>query len=266
MSGEHQLYYVVTAPPAATDRAAAACLAAALRIAPYDARLKLAAPTPQILSALPNRSDAVELQMALDAVGVRTRCLTHVQIVHSPPLFPAIDCRMVDESVVFLCREEDVLAVADKDARVLVKARVRRRTETHVDGSRRGAMWSSSRGESSHTVDTSFRLYLYVAGPRVFEIAQHEFNYDFLGGGKSMSSLRNFATLVTLLRKRFPDAAFDESLCRAAGSFDKVGDSYVTSHGAAAGIKREHRCSFTDERFVREAAWLIALTLSAGEW
>jgi len=266
MSADHKLYYVVTAPPVEPGEEAAACLAGALGLSRYDAKLKLAAPLPQILVAAANRADAVELQMALDQAGVRTRCLTHGQIVHTPPRFDVVACRLDPEDAKFVSAEDELIVAPYGDGKVIVKARVRERTVRSVDGRRHGAILTSSRSESTRKRETSFVLHLFVAGPRVLRIAQHEFNYACLGGGMSMSSLRNFETLTTLLAKRFPEAVFDDSLCRASGNYDKVEDSYAASQAAASGIKREHKQSYTDERFVREAAWLIALTRSAAEW
>ncbi len=258
MAGVHKVFYVVTAPPVSADRPAAECLARALGMSTYDARLKLAAPAPQILSAAANRSDAVELQMALEEVGVPTRCFSHAEIVHRPPTYDAVGCYLGANAAVFDCKEEFAVRAAYEDVKVIVKARVRCRAVKKIDGLKRAGIWTRARGESHADRETMLKLLLYMEGPRVVRISQHEFNYACLGGGMSMSSLRNFETLSSLLRKRFVRASFDDSLCRAAARYEKVGEEY-SSGGADAGRKRERKEMYSDERFVLEAAWMIAL-------
>jgi len=265
MSADQPLFYVVTGPGSSSTPEAAKHLAAAVGLSPYDAKLKLATAVPQILMAAANRSDAIELQMLLDGAGVPTRCLSHREIVHAPIVYQAMGCYLGDQAVTFLCKDGDTVAVPYADAKVLVKARIRTRSEKTVDGRNGAGFLSGQRRESHSERETSFLLLLYVAGPRLLEIGQQEFNYGCLGGGKSMSSLRNFEMLCSLFTKRFDGAQFDDALCRTAGSYEKVGESYSSSPGLTA-IRRERSRDFSDERFVREAAWLIALTSVEGEW
>lgn len=266
MSSEHPLYYVVLVPSAQRTRAAVECLAHWLNVSRYDAKLKLSSAIPQILRAMSNRGDAVEMQVALDAVQVRTRCLAHRQIVHPPALFQATACHVADPGVTFLCREGEQFAVSESEAKVLVKARVRKRTETRRHGRQPSGYLTRSRGDAFHSVDSAFVMYFYTTGPRVLQVVQNEFDYDCLAGGKSMSSLRNFQTLARLLRMRFPDAVYDETLCAAAGQYEKVDESYMALHPYLGAAERKRSRTFTDERFVRDVAWLIALAKSDEEW
>jgi len=266
MTGEHPLYYVVSVPGALASDAAIDCVARWLESSRYDAKMKLARPLPQILRAMSNRGDAVELQMELESVGVTTRCLAHRQIVHSPRLFQAVACDTSGDAIRFACKEEELFSVSSAEAKVMVRARIRERTETRRVARRAVGALTSRHAEAYHNSDTTFVLYLYAAGPRAFKIVQNEFDYDCLGGGKSMSSLRNFDTLVRLLRARFKHAVYDEALCTAATELDKTKDTYAGYMRLTGGTTRERSRTFTDERFVREAAWMIALARSKDEW
>lgn len=259
MSAGHPLYYVVLVPNAPRTSAAVECLARWLNVSPYDAKLKLSSVIPQILRAMSNRGDAVEMQLDLEAVQVRTRCLSHRQIVHPPVIFQTTACHVAAPAITFLCRDGEQFAVSESEAKVLVKARVRTRTETRRRGRQPSGYLTRFRAEAFHSVDSTFAMYFYTAGPRVIHVVQNEFDYDCLAGGKSMSSLRNFETLANLLRSRFPDAVYDETLCAAAGEYDKVGESYMALHPCLSAGERSHSRTFSDERFVREVAWLIAL-------
>lgn len=266
MTGQHPLYYVVSVPGSPPSEAAVDCVARWLESSGYDAKMKLARSIPQILRAMSNRGDAVELQMELESVGVTTRCLAHRQIVHPPCVFQVVACDTSGEAITFACKERERFSVQGADAKVMVKARVHERTETRRVGRRPIGALTRHRGEAFHNSDTTFVLYLYAAGPRAFRVVQNEFDYDCLGGGKSMSSLRNFDTLVRLLRTRLGDAVYDEALCSAGTEFDKTKDSYTGCVPLTGGTRRERSRTFTDERFVQEAAWMIALARSKDEW
>ena len=266
MTGQHPLFYVVSVPGSSPTEAAVDCVARWLESSRYDAKMKLARPIPQILRAMANRGDAVECQMELESVDVATRCLSHRQIVHSPRVFQPVACDTGGKAIAFMCKENERFSVPGADAKVMVKARVHERTETRRVGRRPIGALTRQRGEAFHSSDTTFVLYLYAAGPRAFRIVQNEFDYEFLGGGKSMSSLRNFDTLVRLLQARFEDAVYDDTLCSAGTQYDRTRDSYTGHVPLTGGTRRERSRTFTDERFVREAAWMIALTRSKDEW
>jgi len=259
-------FYVVAAPCDRPGEEAVECLAQWMKVSPYDARQKLTATLPQILVAMPNRADAVEMQIALDAAGVATRCLSHYQIVHSPAIFHVVSCELADDRVTFVCKDSARVHVAPGEAKAMVKARVRRRKETHRTGRTAAGLLTHHHGEDRRGATATFVLNLYVAGPRTLRIAQETFDYSCLGPHKTLSSLDNFGILVGLMRDLFPEAILDDALCRAATDFEKVDDSYRLARPLPGSSIHERSRTLTDESFVHEAAWLIALTRTDGDW
>jgi hypothetical protein len=214
--------------PEAFDTAVAR-LATRLGLTVYEARTRLSGEPPRIVSVLADGNEADTLARGLGKDGFFGICADGDSIETDDSRSMALTLAFEPEQLVATLRDGTTrevpyaeMALLLRGMRTSIATTVRSETKTRFNAGKAlltGGLLMTSKETTSSTSRTRLRqAFLYVydrQGSPAIAIYEQRMSYGFLGPSKGPSSLANFNTLVTELRRRAPATRFDDRLTRA---------------------------------------------------
>lgn len=224
--------YMVTLlrAPDALDRASVA-LGVRQGISAYEARTRLAGDYPRVVAVLADRAPAEAQASGLRADGLAAAVLDGAGVVNDRRRDIAASLAFGATSVVATMRDGRTREVAYGSVGLLIHG-VRTGVSTSTEESTvksfsagRAILTGGLSMRSSKTVTTTKtteqrETFVYVRerdGGAALAVYERGMNYGFLGAALAPSSLANFSTVLTTLRRHCASARYDARMTRPGG-------------------------------------------------
>lgn len=223
------------------DRAVfAPALASALGITAYEAsvRLRISGSGPLVIATFGERPAADEASRKLKASGLTTVMISSEEASSSQREFPVRTFRFNSRTLHVESRQKETLAVDYQKIFLIIRGTgMKQGTTTEITKERKfdlGKAVLSGGLVISKTVKTTEQkiteeregfLFVYAYGVLPLVFREGALDYSSLGLALQPSRAANFTALLAELRRRAPQACFDDRLTTRAGQVQLLGPS-----------------------------------------
>ncbi len=223
------------------DRSALApALASALGITSYEAgvRLRVSGSGPLVVATFGERTAADEVRRKLEASGLTAVMISDVEIASAQKEFPVRTFRFNDHTLHAESQKQETLAVDYRTIFLIIRGTgIKQETSTVTTKEKKFDMGKAVLTGGliiSKTVKTTGQkiteeregfFYVYAEGVPPLVFREGVLDYSSLGPALQPSRTANFTALLAEIRRRSPQARFDDRLITRAGQVQLLGPS-----------------------------------------
>lgn len=221
------------------DRAAfAPALASALGITSYEASVRLRVPGsgPLVIATFGERSAADETSLKLEVSGLTTVMISDEENTSAQKGFPVRTFRFNEHTLHAESRQKETLAVDYQKIFLIIRGMgMKQETSTETTTEQKfdigkailtGGLIMSKTVKTTEQKITEERegfLFVYAEGILPLVFREGALDYSSLGPALQPSRLANFTTLLAEIRRRSPQARFDDRLISKPGQVQLLG-------------------------------------------
>ena len=221
------------------DRAAfAPALASALGITSYEASVRLRVPGsgPLVIATFGERSAADEASRKLEASGLTTVMISDEENTSAQKGFPVRTFRFNDHTLHAESRQRETLDIDYQTIFLIIRGTgIKQETSTGTTTEQKfnlgkailtGGLIISKTVKTTEQKITEERegfLFVYAEGVLPLVFREGALDYSSLGPALQPSLIANFTTLLAEIRRRSPQARFDDRLTSKAGQVQLLG-------------------------------------------
>jgi len=221
------------------DRAALApALASALGITSYEASVRLRVPGsgPLVIATFGERPAADEASRKLEASGLSTVMISDEENTSAQKEFPVRSFRFNGHTLHAESRQREALAVDYQKIFLIIRGTgIKQETSTETTTEQKfdigkailtGGLIMSKTVKTTEQKITEERegfLFVYAEGSLPLVFREGLLDYSSLGPVLQPSRIANFTTLLAEIRRRSPQARFDDRLITKAGQVQLLG-------------------------------------------
>ena len=235
------------------DRAAfAPALASALGITSYEAsvRLRVSGSGPLMIATFGERTAADEVNRKLEASGLTTVMISDEESASAQKEFPVRTFRFNDHTLHAESRQQETLAVDYRTIFLIIRGTgIKQETSIETTKERKfdlGKAVLTGGLIISKTVKTTERkiteeregfLFVYAEGVLPLVFREGALDYSSFGPALQPSRIANFTALLAEIRRRSPQARFDDRLTTMAAQVQLLGPSLDVQKYLGVAIK-----------------------------
>ena len=235
------------------DRAAfAPALASALGITPYEAgvSLRVSGSGHLVIATFGERSAAGEAIRKLEASGLTTVMVSDEDIAGAQKEFPVRTFRFNDRTLHAESRQQETLALDYQAIFLIIRGTgIKQETSTETTKERKfdigkavlsGGLIMSKTVKTTEQKITEERegfLFVYAEGVQPLVFREGALDYSSLGPALQPSRTANFTALLAEIRRRSPQARFDDRLTTMAAQVQLLGPSLDVQKYLGVAIK-----------------------------